>query len=381
MKLSVVSKCLSTVTCASAAFAVTIMGPIETTLVEGEEYLLTGIGSGMSWSYDANSDGEGEIAIGDGAEVSFVIPSGISSPGEITLILTGDDGKDEKTYDVSTSSTPSDTSDDPRIAPEIDAGIWIEEDGMVVIECEDTDSDYDKWVLHTDNSVHDFVDGFTGDGCLQFTGNQEKSGGVNSILSYKILITNPGTYRLYMHGLEAPLETGEGDKANDCYLAMLGQDGCEGTLKKFVRLGSSYVWTWKIRLECSHHSFSDPVYQLDAGVHELQIAGRSKNFFIDRVVIAKESISGDDAKSTSLPQSSRTDLSTARYNRTPRHNWTDRFLIGSDSRFLYGVNGRRLGIVPTAVGIQKSFPRGIYMVAPKGARGGGKTFLELQTEK
>ncbi len=381
MKLNMISKCFSTVACASAAFAATITGPTETTLVEGEEYLLTGTGSGLSWSYDANSDGEGEIAIGDGAEVSFVIPTGVSSPREITLILTGDDGKDEKTYDISTSSTPPDSSDDPQIPPEVDAGIWIEEDGMVVIECEDTDSDYDKWVLHTDNSVHDFVDGFTGDGCLQFTGNQEKSGGVNSILSYKILITNPGTYRLYMHGLEAPMETGEGDKANDCYLAMLGQDGCEGKLKKFVRLGSSYVWTWRIRLECSHHSFSDPKYELDAGVHELQIAGRSKNFFIDRVVIAEESISDDDAKSTSLPQSSRTDLSTAVYRGTPPMNRTNGAIIQAPSPFIYGVNGRMLGVGTQRDGAHERLPRGIYLVAPHGARKSAKTLLELQTEK
>jgi hypothetical protein len=182
---------------------------------------------------------------------------------------------------------------------------FYEQNGLVVVECESVPPG-DNWVLRSGSYSLDgsrTVEGHTGPGCYHFTGNRETSGSVNGIMTYYIHITNPGSYRLYMRGMEAPIETGEGDKANDCYIKMQGQSGCEGQFTKYVRLGGSFSWTFGIRLECSHHSFSDAVYDLSAGTHTFQIAGRSKNFLIDRFVLHNNSLSNADPDNLNLPES------------------------------------------------------------------------------
>lgn len=170
---------------------------------------------------------------------------------------------------------------------------FYEHNEIVVVEVESVPPG-DNWVkrsgdYHLKGSSYPIA-GYTGEGCYQFMGNSESSGPVNGIMDYKVHIQNPGTYQLYMRVMEAPLESGAGDVGNDCYVKMSGQDGCEGSFTKYVRLGDSYVWTWGASLECSHHSFSDATYELSAGTHTFQIAGRSKYFLIDRFVLATNSV-------------------------------------------------------------------------------------------
>lgn len=43
--------------------------------------------------------------------------------------------------------------------------------------------------------------------------------------------------------------------------------------------------TRRVKLESAHYQFASPVYSLNPGVYQVQIAGRSKNFFLDRLVI------------------------------------------------------------------------------------------------
>ena len=183
--------------------------------------------------------------------------------------------------------------------------VFHESNGLVVVEVEAVPPG-EGWVLRQGSYAlqgSNTVEGYTGDGCYHFTLNQESNGPATGTMEYSIKITNAGSYRLYMRGMEAPIETGEGDKANDCYVAMVGQDGCLGTLTKFVRLGNSFVWTYDIRSECSHHTFSDPVYDLSAGIHTFQIAGRSKNFLIDRFVLIDATKSSANPKDIALAPS------------------------------------------------------------------------------
>lgn len=164
------------------------------------------------------------------------------------------------------------------------ATTFYEHDGVVVVEVESVPT-ADNWYARTGSFVlsgSNTVAGYTGDACYQFEGNAESGGSVNGIMTYDINIQTPGTYQLYMRSMKAPIETGEGDKGNDCYVKMNGQDGCVGQFTKYVVLDESYKWSWAIKLECSHHTFSDARYDLSAGTHRFQIAGRSKNFVIDR---------------------------------------------------------------------------------------------------
>ncbi|MBK1875926.1 hypothetical protein [Pelagicoccus mobilis] len=154
----------------------------------------------------------------------------------------------------------------------------------IVIEAESA-NELGNWVVHQDNSKYEWLEGFTGDGCIQFTGNRENSGPPDSILTYRFKVKERGIYRLLAHGLEAPMETHEGDKANDCYVRLLGAPKYKGEFTKFVLGGDSYQWSWNINLEVGHHMFEPPIYRLREGVYQLQIAGRSKNFFLDRFVL------------------------------------------------------------------------------------------------
>ncbi len=184
-------------------------------------------------------------------------------------------------------------------ASQANSPIFSEKDGQIVIN-PDTAEGLGNWVLHTNNDSYEFLEGFSDQGCIQFTGNREHSGPPDSPLTLSFLISEPGNYVLRARGLEAPMETKEGDKANDCYLRIVGQPSYKGEFTKFVLLGASYQWSWNIKLEVEHHVFETPFYSLGAGVHQLQIAGRSKNFFLDRLTLNRVT---EDAETTSVANS------------------------------------------------------------------------------
>ncbi len=75
-------------------------------IVMGATIMLSGAGENLSWSYDANSDKKGEIAIGSGEQEEFTVPTDVESPLEITIILEGDGGRVMETYQLVTE-TPS----------------------------------------------------------------------------------------------------------------------------------------------------------------------------------------------------------------------------------------------------------------------------------
>jgi hypothetical protein len=179
--------------------------------------------------------------------------------------------------------------------------VFQEQNGYVCIEAESVEPG-GEWVVHTSTAQHDFIDGFTGEGCIHFTGNSEQSGSVNSPIAYTIDIDTPGEYALIIRGLEAPLESGDGTWANDCYAMMEGQSDYLGQFTKHVLLGGSFSWSWDVQAEDGQHNFKWPVYTLDAGQHVFKIAGRSKNFMIDRFVLYKD-ISKNDAEALSLAPS------------------------------------------------------------------------------
>lgn len=168
--------------------------------------------------------------------------------------------------------------------PDSAENLYHEIEGMVVIDPAAAAIPGD-WIIYSAAGEFDFVEGFTGEGCIRFTGNTEVSGPPEAPVTFSIKINTTGTYSLALRALEAPLETGEGDKANDCYVRMEGQKGWEGEDIKHVLLGGSFLWSWNVKAEPEYHTFKFPEYELDAGVHRLIVSGRSKNFFIDRIIL------------------------------------------------------------------------------------------------
>lgn len=254
--------------------------------------------------------------------------------------------------------TPVDGPADPipsaEPAPTADK-VFVEKDGIVVMEAENTTSSLGQWVKHTSTSKHSFLKGFTGGGAIQFTGNSECGGSPKSILRYYVQINNPSRYRLHIRALEKQLDGAAGDCANDCYVACPSQDppiggqtGCESKLTKYVAWrATSPDWTWDLKLECGHHDFSDAYYVFsEPGVYEFQIAGRSKNFFVDRIVLARYTTNPAIAQDITNPESELVSAGATPVRPTggpkqkERAATTQKPLRGTA---VYGIDGRRIG--------------------------------------
>jgi ribosomal protein S6E (S10) len=175
--------------------------------------------------------------------------------------------------------------------------VFQEQGGLVVIEAESI-SPGDNWVTVTGAQTLEgsrTTAGATGEGCIRFTGNNECGGGASGTMTYKINITDPGEYRLKTRSYGAPIESGRSDCANDMYVKMAGQSGsCLGSFHKWYIGGQSpWHWSWNTKLECNHSGMS-VTYEFDAGIHEFSIAGRSKNYLLDRIIMYKSSVSNPE---------------------------------------------------------------------------------------
>lgn len=175
--------------------------------------------------------------------------------------------------------------------------VFTETDGYVCIEAEAV-TPQGNWEVHTSTATYDFIGGFTGDGCIQFTGNTEAGGSANSPIEYTIKITNPGTYLFKMRLFEGHIDNTLEDQSNDVYVRMNGQADWLGQDTKCVTMAEGRQWSWTGALEPSHHDFHPANYSLDAGEHTFVLSGRSKNCFVDRFVIHKDLSRGEDTSLT-----------------------------------------------------------------------------------
>lgn len=246
-----------------------------TVLDEGSIVRLKAAGAGVKWFYDADDDGKDFLYAGTGNWVEFTLPDGITGNRQITFIALGESGSDSVTLDFSAYSPPPEQ-------------VWVESGGIVVIEPENYNRDFDLWEKHTNSDVYGFLAGFLGDGAIIFKGNTVNGGPPTSVLEFKVLVTNPGVYAFGARGTESEIEPKKADQGNDCYLAMDRQTECYDELTKFVSIGPPDTWNWDLRVDCE--GFVIKEYELLEGIHTLRIAGRSKNFVLDRFVMYRKDL-------------------------------------------------------------------------------------------
>lgn len=194
--------------------------------------------------------------------------------------------------------------------------VFLEENGLLIMEAENTKSDYGKWVfsdveltvkdkdapdIHTTVTLKDH----RGTGYLRFTGkwgNDEEK----SPLSYMFKIKNAGTYRLFIRNLKGLHE--ESDKNNDCFVRMEGDfdlaevDDCVNTknlgflpeskkdvLKEDTKFfgASNEKWNPSGKLDAHGVGFKPwAVYNFKAGeTYTLVVSGRSSKYYIDRILL------------------------------------------------------------------------------------------------
>ena len=177
-------------------------------------------------------------------------------------------------------------------APVSAAGVFVEQNGLVVVEVE-SEAPLSPWMSET------ALNGFTGSAYYRMDGNTVQGGSPNGRLSYFIRIENPGTYHLRIHSNKTDPDS---TWANDCYTRLVGHADYQGEDTKTYMSGASNQWSWNTMHEWDGQHLQ-PDYSLSAGVHELQISGRSKNYHADRFVLFKDPVSVGEATDLAKPQS------------------------------------------------------------------------------
>jgi len=178
-----------------------------------------------------------------------------------------------------------------------------EKEGKVVIEAESTSSRLGKW-----KSLKD-LEGYSGEGYIEFTGNTPPGGDADSPLKYKFKITEGGVY--YLHILcakETLVHKGERrtDIANDCYVRVegdydagpnvgdkSGDDAALKVLKKnnkfFGGKDKQFSWSSGNRLDLGgHKNKRNAVYTFKSGEeYTLVVSGRSQKFKVDQFMFSQ----------------------------------------------------------------------------------------------
>lgn len=217
-------------------------------------------------------------------------------------------------------------------------GVFVEENGLLIMEAENTSSDYsaadNKWVFKNEATtvvasgfnksncdiVSKEITDHKGSGYLYFNSgdywsvwsdpNELDTFRENNSLTYTFKIKNTGNYRLFLRALKA-IDDRENDPCrsdsfNDCFIKMEGDFGagevyssaeCVNTngyvaatkymlsdFKKFFG-ASNQKWTTTGKLD-NHNTKPWAIYEFKAGqTYTLTITGRSKNYMIDRIML------------------------------------------------------------------------------------------------
>lgn len=191
--------------------------------------------------------------------------------------------------------------------------VFLEYDGVVVMEAESSTSRPGNWEGKTD------IDGFTGKGHIEYTGNKPAGGPVGTTLVYFFKIEKAGEYTLHLRAHKR-LKGEKPDKCNDAYVRVEGDykasdkagdkhgnDARLGVLKEDTKLfgGSEKGWGWAETLDLGgHNNKRMPRYVFKAGeTYALGVSGRSQRFNIDRIVFRHASVDLKKAKDPELPES------------------------------------------------------------------------------
>lgn len=171
--------------------------------------------------------------------------------------------------------------------------VYEENEGLVVMEAENTPSPLGLWVNSTN------FPGYSGSGHIEFTGNVPAGQGMPlSPLVYKFKINTTGDYALLIRGRSRLLEGEAKDLCNDAWVRLegdyeIGTGGPPDTswlnkdTKMFVGRGGNGDWGWASKFDINHVQ-PEAIYRLKKGeVYSLYMSGRSKRFNVDRLVFAK----------------------------------------------------------------------------------------------
>ena len=196
-------------------------------------------------------------------------------------------------------------------------GAYLEQNGYVIMEAEETLSDFDLWLEKAT------IPDFTGSGYLEFNGNSPTNGPAKSPLEFIFYISSPGLYYLDLHCARETID-GRTDLANDCYVRVEG-DYAEGPnagdshgmdaplsmlmtdTKFFGGAHNTFVWASGNRLDPGGHQDKRvAIYDFKAGeTYRLVVSGRSKFFKLNRIVFRHKDVAESIARNLDRSESSR----------------------------------------------------------------------------
>jgi hypothetical protein len=282
-------------------------------LKEGATVTLKGTGQGtLSWSYDANSDGLGEVPSGTGASVSFKVPTGVKAPKTLILFLADSTGKIQQNHTLTTGPIP-DAGPPPKDSapPPKDSGPppackgFVEKAGLLVMEVESAPVVPD-WTKRTS------VAGYTGSGYYEWkygnTATSTDSAG-KGLLTYSVCVATTGRYQLHIRSA-APNST----EHNDVWVRFPDTGAVRNKGSGDTSLGTSWfkvyqntsnnTWQWKTRTKDNDaHSIFVDVSKPQG--FKVELSGRSTQFKVDRIVLRHTTVTEAAATKTTNPESSK----------------------------------------------------------------------------
>ncbi|MGB6220307.1 PKD domain-containing protein [Haloferula sp.] len=206
------------------------------------------------------------------------------------------------------------------------SGTYLQANGLVVMEIENTPSPYDLWLKKTS------ISGFTGSGYLDFNGNTTESGPATSPLEFKFKINQSGLHYLHLYCARETVG-GRTDVANDCYVRVEGDysagpdagnshgdDAPLSLLKSDTKFYGGnhheFVWASGNRLDPGGDTNKRvAIYDFKAGQeYKLVVSGRSKLFKIDRIVFRHANVTSGTAQNINLPESEKISIPNHSYS-------------------------------------------------------------------
>jgi hypothetical protein len=209
-----------------------------------------------------------------------------------------------------------------RSRPASSSNTFLEEDGLIVIEAESTQSNLGRpgsgWLEQSD------LPNFTGESYLRFDGNTPVNGPPTQPLEYKFRVQESGLYNLHIHAARDTTNGQPRDQSNDAFVRVEGDfdqgpgptssDGDNAPLsalqtdtKFFGGAPDRFAWAAGARLDLGgHENKREAVYDFKAGEeYTLVVSGRSRFFNIDRIVFRRSDVAASTAQNLDLAESAR----------------------------------------------------------------------------
>jgi hypothetical protein len=208
--------------------------------------------------------------------------------------------------------------------------IFVEEEGILRVDIESAEP-FGQWVLRNE------LAGFIGDNYLEFEGPNFFNAPGNSLLTYKIRISTPGTYQFRWHSrITEPDETTE---FNDSWLRFPDADlaygerngsrvfprgsgmtpnpegsGRDNWMKIYQNRRNEWFWGGFTSDNDPHDIFAE---FNTPGDYTIEVSGRSTGHAIDRFILVHSTADLNTAQSSSAPESERITSSVTQWEAQP----------------------------------------------------------------